>query len=393
MTNRQESNLAQFQALLVKTILGSAAAEKLSQGRLPNQLLQPYVTELTTLSEQYVSGDKFAPSISELAAAGYALYYAPINYAKMESLLQAIKGRLNKCPLRILDFGCGPATAGAVALDTLSNIAELHLVERSKQMLTLASNIIGSKLKTPVRVTKDANLSADHTELDLIICANVLNELSPQQRETLLTELVARLNEDGVLLILEPALKQDTRDLMNTRDQLLKDHPDLSAIYPCTHSHPCPMLAESKEDWCHRSLTWQRPGIVEQFDQLTGFNKHRIKFTALALQKHARSQPTLPGHYRILTTPESGRTGISTVLCGPASSGSASSGPATSSPTGSIEGALLDLRIAKKDLTDENRLLRRADQWDQLILINRTPEKNKPLNLSSNDQIELPGNQ
>jgi hypothetical protein len=160
-------------------------------------------------------------------------------------------------------------------------------------------------------------LPETHEPFDLIIAANVLNELSTASSNELLESLVNRLADNGILLLLEPALLAPTRSLMASRDFLIAQHSELVPIFPCTHRRQCPMRAQSKHDWCHGSLEgsgrdFASSQLVRQIDSLLGFNKHRIKYSAIILQRGG----SLRGGYRVLRDAERSSQGISVNLCG-----------------------------------------------------------------------------
>jgi hypothetical protein len=92
---------------------------------------------------------------------------------------------------------------------------------------------------------------------DLIVAAHLLNELfvdrPPAERAEPRTARVlawskALLKTGGVMILLEPALRQTSRELLAVRDRLLLA--GLEIVAPCFWTGPCPALARER-DWCH----------------------------------------------------------------------------------------------------------------------------------------------
>jgi hypothetical protein len=92
---------------------------------------------------------------------------------------------------------------------------------------------------------------------DLIVAAHLLNELfvdrPPTERAEPRTARVlawskALLGSGGVMILLEPALRQTSRELLAIRDRLLTA--GMEIVAPCFWTGPCPALARER-DWCH----------------------------------------------------------------------------------------------------------------------------------------------
>lgn len=217
-------------------------------------------------------------------------------------------------------------------------------------MLKVGKRIIeGSQLPLPEINTYPEIPEA--SAYDLIICANSLNEIERNSEATVL-KLLERLTERGTILILEPGLRETTRRLMRVRD--LVRGKGLSIIFPCTRQDPCPMLRASESDWCHGTLlgtagSLRGSALVPLVDELTGFNKHRLKYSVVICSK---LPITLDG-IRVLRTPEKSKRGLVVPVCGP--------------------GIFGDLVLPKRARNDNNRALDRAG-WYERITISPLPE-------------------
>jgi SAM-dependent methyltransferase len=308
----------QLDQLVVQYVLGDAALSKYLQGDLPQQQLAAHAACLRELSDWYV-GPRNAPfEIGAAHARAYALYYLLLNARKWRWLCrQVLAELLPKSALRILDFGAGPGTASLALLEAQLQVAEVHVVESSSAMRELALALLTAAGCASVRAERSLQQGAPPAEgrYELVIFSNVLNELSTPERLQLLLYTGRLLSPGGIIAIMEPALQEQTRALMLLRDQFLADASDFAVRYPCLRQDACPMLQASARDWCHTTLQAEAPPIVRQLDQLTGFNKHRLKLSCMLFQRGPR--PLQPSSaYRLMEDSERGRRGVEALACG-----------------------------------------------------------------------------
>jgi len=305
------SLLEGFELALIESILGKIALEQFLKGKISKNILLPFAEKVKSLSDEYNREERVETEYVDVSGAeAYALYYAPINFAKMLYLFSKLPSTIFEKDLKVLDFGCGPGTAAfSLAAYTDAKLS-VTCLDSSDEMLSVAKkinqNILNNKISN-INFIKELN---SESSFDLIMLPNVLNELDNKME--LIHELFPLLNPGGILLILEPALKEITRNSMSLRDGILKLYPELAPIFPCTHRNDCPMLKRSEKDWCHTTLNWDAPKLVKHFDELTGFNKHRIKFSGFAFQKGAK----LLSGYRVVDQVTKNKIGWSTLLCG-----------------------------------------------------------------------------
>ena len=108
------------------------------------------------------------------------------------------------------------------------------------------------------------------------------------------------------MVILEPALRETSRDLLAVRDQLVAG--GLHVVAPCLWAGPCPALARDR-DWCH-DATFEPAEVVGQ-------RPRRVDFSYLALR--ATGEPSSdPSLFRVVSDllEEKGRLRL--FGCGPA---------------------------------------------------------------------------
>ncbi|MEK6525305.1 MAG: small ribosomal subunit Rsm22 family protein [Nitrospirota bacterium] len=269
----------------------------------------------------------------EALRVAYLAYYLPVNLAKVQALLAEMPaypvGAFSPArPLSVLDLGSGPGTAALGVLDwilqspSLSPIpVEVVAVDRSapglvecERLWHLYTRLVSAPGARLLPVHADLERSGRLGDLkagkrgpyDLIVMANTLNELfltsrDPiRRRAKLVRALLDLLHESGTLMIVEPALREVSRNLHRLRDILLEEH--ACTVYsPCLHERPCPALVK-EDDWCHEERPWTPPPLVTAIDRQVGFIKDALKFSYLLLRKDGRTiVPRAPTVYRVVS--------------------------------------------------------------------------------------------
>lgn len=341
------SPLIQIEHHLVASLLSPEARAQYACGDIAQKELLPYVEALREISSAYVShlsGTRLASPIdSAAAAAAYALYYTPINAAKILHFAKLFRCR--NAPLRVLDLGCGPGTAGLALLASLEQQLMLTCVERSEPMRALAKQLLASFPATkPLGglVMQETLEGIAERSFDIVVAANVFAELDQATAASTLEILARAVGTSGYLVLLEPGQLLHTRRLMALRDTVTALYRNLTPIFPCLRADACPMLLSSQTDWCHGALEWQQPPLHRQLDELLGFNKHRIKFSCFIFQDGAR----LGTGVRVLTPPDKTRAGVEALICG--------------------EGVYGIGRIPKRLRSEKTRAFEKAGVYDRL---------------------------
>lgn len=331
--------------------------------KLAHSQLKPVADQIKGIAQGYTSDRQ--KTIAPLDAEGcraYALYYTLINFEKMSRLLQIAAPLLPEGHLSVLDYGAGPGTATFAATSVLGRSFALTAVDSSAGMRSLASRLLEPlrQFGTLTRCTVESSdvfftrRSTDNP-FDLIVASHVLNEFPADRQQALIGDFLKHLAPGGTMVLLESALPAQTRELMSLRDWALNQDMSLQVHFPCTHRAACPMLADAG-NWCHAPLSWNPPHLVRQIDALTGFNKHRLKYSAVILSR--RNVPLADGFaYRVVAPPESSKAGHTATLCGPEWYGLA--------------------KLGKRDRSDDNLEFRRADLFDHLTLSDGLSDKGR----------------
>ncbi len=269
----------------------------------------------------------------------YVSYFLPTNMKKIHLALTDLSLHpdwlLSKESFRILDLGAGPGTAllGLLAFfgqqarkSALSCVA----VDRVAENLRIAEDLfasyctnrgINATLKT-IRADIESVDQITGGAFDLIIFSNVLNELFPFDedriaRRTGLTKMILDRNlaPNGSCIIIEPALRETSREMLDVRDGLLGE--GFRIFSPCLTGARCP-ACRNPRDWCHEDIPWEPPALIKQIDRLTGLRKDALKFSYVVVRKDARSLSDIfgTGSFRVVSEPLITKGKIEFFICG-----------------------------------------------------------------------------
>lgn len=303
------------------------------------------------------------------------LYFLPSNIYKIHLPLKELslhpKKILSKKLLKILDLGSGPGTTILGILDFFSNqkkrpFLEFTAIDSVAENLSIAKDLF--KLFTPLHqecptfqrwdeleikkpfskitypsergvtgftenINMDASLKTFKINIekagaipqdtyDIIILSNILNELfyndekKIAERVSFLNTIIDKfLTPDGSCIIIEPALRETTREMLEIRDSLVKN--GFKIYSPCLIDDPCPALSNPK-DWCHEDIPCILPVIIKEIDNLTGLRKDSLKFSYLVLRKDKLSLTDVleKNSCRIVSEPLISKGKLEFYICG-----------------------------------------------------------------------------
>jgi SAM-dependent methyltransferase len=291
------------------------------EGRLTPQEVKEVAAGVKQLShgltrERQLAGARYMDDPKLLGA--YLLFYWPVSYAQARQAL----GELPHRPRQVLDLGSGPGPLAFAALD--AGGSEVTAADRSKPALTLARELAmeaGEALSTREwDPTKKAPLPEG--KFDLITMGHVINELfgtgdkAIPQRVALLEQVLAQVKPGGSLLVMEPALRETSRGLLQVRDALVAKGYGVRA--PCMFRGNCPALLK-ESDWCHAERQWNMPRVVEELAKAATLHKEALKMSYLLLAPQGEAWPELPRGrlFRIVSEPLEGKGRHRYIGCGP----------------------------------------------------------------------------
>lgn len=192
-------------------------------------------------------------------------YFFPLNYLRNQAVMdEAIDVGFPFDTGSVLDFGSG---LGAGSLPwTRKFSGRTQFIERAPQAHKLHQELFKSDYK---------NWHIDASEIEKISPRSVIFSYS-------LTELAKipqwALNADS-LVILEPSTRDDGRKLLEKRQELIKA--GFSIWAPCPHQLQCPLLKNSKTDWCHDRIHLQMPDWFLEIEKHLPIKNKTLTFSYL----------------------------------------------------------------------------------------------------------------
>ncbi len=228
--------------------------------------------------------------------------------------------------ITVLDIGSGPGTA-SIAVSAFFSMSlpnarvRIAAVERTKAALEQAHELF-RKIAPHHHSFESATLDITKQPLgkalarqrfDIIIAANVLNELPEDQALKISAELARDfLKGNGSFIIVDPALRETARLLMKLRDSLVNEGA-ARVTAPCLHQKQCPMLAANERDWCHFYIDWEPPEFLTELDRLSGMDHTHLKMSYMILRKVKVENGKL---WRVVSSPLVSKGKRELVLCG-----------------------------------------------------------------------------
>ncbi len=211
---------------------------------------------------------------------------------------------LSDAPLRVLDLGAGLGASHRGLARALGGrgVLDVLAVDDDREALRIAAAIaeqrpregeIAIKLRTEERSIAGR---PPRGRFDVVLVGQVLSELdldrSEEERVELHADRIATLaqeslDEAGVVVIVEPALRTRTRHLQRIRGAAIAR--GLHVVAPCLHHGRCPLLGRAT-DWCHEDLPVDLPEFLVPVAKRAGLRWEGLTYSYLLL---ARRPPRL----------------------------------------------------------------------------------------------------
>lgn len=275
--------------------------ERLKESRIPNNLMKREIQNLRDTFTRRRERGFLDYSMNESSIIAYGLYIFPQTYLKLSYALIEIlnKGIINsdKKILNIIDLGAGTGAGLFSAVNVLSNKGisiRAVAIEKSETSVKYLKNLyLNLKENLPAfQLVIEQNdfikglQKFKNEEWDIIIMNYSLGEafygFERSKVIRFITKLMSRLSEDGVLVILEPALRETAELLEELRDYLVQENYNIYA--PCPHNKPCPLLKERKF-WCHEVRRWSPPSYLFKIDRRFYYTLSVLRFSFISAGK------------------------------------------------------------------------------------------------------------
>lgn len=266
--------------------------------------------------ERTLAGARYMDDPKLLGA--YLLFYWPVSYAQARQVF----GELSHRPRSVLDVGSGPGPLGFAAMD--AGAADVTCADRSSAALALVREL-ATEAEEAV-ATRDwdpqKRLAFPDGTFDVVTMGHVLNELFGKgegaiaKRADVVEAALAKVKRGGSVVVLEPALRETSRALLQVRDVLVSRGYAIRA--PCLFRGHCPALIK-ESDWCHADRPWQMPRQVEAIAKAAGLHKESLKMSYLVLAPKGEAWPAPPPGrlFRIVSEPLEGKGRQRYIGCGP----------------------------------------------------------------------------
>lgn len=273
-------------------------------------LWKSFTLERSELDRDYMSQEKYF-------TAYLASFFIPNIERTRQIFMQPRAARLmselcKKEVIEVLDFGSGPLSSSIgllIALDqtiqmgkTASKLKNIKItaVERSEKAVETAKSWLQKHLLNQLQADVTRLTSAPkNTSYDVILAANVFNEIPKKHQFTTLKNLLSCLHktephQTSQLLIIEPGQEGHAKGLSALRDAVVHEA-NLSHIQieaPCLHRGDCPLSDRSqRRDWCWFKGQFERPEFLAELDRRTEIDHSSLAYSYLLLSNSPCASP------------------------------------------------------------------------------------------------------
>lgn len=237
----------------------------------------------------------------------YAREIAPRTEAALARVLDEAWGTSGAAPPRhAVDLGAGTGAVKRTLRARFGAAVEIVEVDRTAAPGVLRANLA-------------IELPTIEGTFDLVVAAHLLNELfvdrAPVERAALRASRVLAwaqrlLAPGGRLVLIEPALRETSRELLAVRDRLLDG--GLHVVAPCFWTGPCPALARDR-DWCHSSVGPSKGPPPPELTR-SPLRSRRVDFSYLVLARESAAPRPL---HRVVSDPLPEKGRLRLFVCGP----------------------------------------------------------------------------
>lgn len=236
-----------------------------------------------TLSDWFIANpDGHTPWDEPWAQHAYLAYYLPLNELRARAVVREGEAVGFFTGLdRVVDFGAGPGTACFALKSSANSWSDFRLVERSRVPASLFSSDSPFRFQT----AWNPDLHRDDRRTLFVASYSLTEGELPKQA----------MNFEALMLI-EPSTQDDGRRLLELRRRLLAE--GYFAWAPCPHQLGCPLLEQSKRDWCHDRVHVERPEWLRRLEDRLPFRNQTVTFSYLLAR---RTPPAPPQGSRLVS--------------------------------------------------------------------------------------------
>ena len=260
------------------------------RGILSQEAGADWVKRASILHEQYTnrSSDKQKKRFvfDKVDSLAYLALRAPATYAQIYSTLLALKEVLPSWqPKTMLDIGSGPGTGVWAAQNVWPELTEAVCIDRNKEFISLGKYIL-SQAHIPIVTTWQLQdlqrIEETEKQFDLIIVANVLNELNVGDGEKLLGRAFNMCR--GMMIVVEPGTPFGSSIVASVAKKFANAG---TLLAPYIENS----FVEKKEYWLHFPQRFIRPEFTRRIRQhmrdssLMASDWEEAKYSYVAISK------------------------------------------------------------------------------------------------------------
>lgn len=220
------------------------------------------------------------------AQEAYMYYYGPLNYVRNLRVAKEAKTQNFFAGLdHFIDYGAGLGAA-SLAFTEQHDFSTVTHIESSSEATDLFRAFHlpegSDKKEKTFKFQSQKKMSDVQSPKSSLLCFSFsLTELFNLPDWAYQAEAIA---------IIEPGTEHDGRKLLELRQILITQGYTIYA--PCTHQGECPLLKNSKHDWCHDRVHFQQPeGWLKLEDKLPMKNRTLAMSYLLARKKKPTENP------------------------------------------------------------------------------------------------------
>jgi ribosomal protein RSM22 (predicted rRNA methylase) len=240
------------------------------------------------LSNHFIEAKQKSPLQEKWGQLAYLSYYLPLNYLRAQAVCQeALRLGFFDQLKSFIDIGSGMGSLTMSLCEIKQDWKAAKSIDLSKDALAIQANFLKAQ-PVKVQLAQQADIQPQD-QFDLAALSYSWNELSPAEKAKMFQELL----KFEAILIIEPSTSLHARGLMQLRQDLIEQ--SYYAWGPCTHQSACPLLTESKTDWCHDRIAIQKSKWFSLIEKLLPFKNETLTFSYLLMRRSPPAPPKIEG--------------------------------------------------------------------------------------------------
>ncbi len=269
----------------------------------PRLSLKQIAESVLKLSDFYIKyPEATTPWDEEFCQIAYRHYFLPLNFQRNYRVVQkGFEVGFFKDLCSFTDWGCGPGTASFALTEHVGlrpQIKKQILIDQSDLVLKHFSDLHSQLINCEKTTNTSLRKTLSEKDTACLVMSYSLTEVS---------QLPEGWEQYEALMILEPSTAEDGRHLMELRQKLIAQ--GYSIWGPCTHQQNCPLLLESKTDWCHDRIEVSAPDWFLELENFLPMRNRTVTTSyILARKKKAPIYSSLVGRLVGDSREEKGKT-------------------------------------------------------------------------------------